>query len=119
MLGASSQFERNVIKKFHETLDIDKEIEIQFKYPDLSIKQYLIASHWIKEDISRLPATHLKLIAYHDASYTNLKDGRSQRGYAIVIKDVKETLFSLLVWQSKRIKRVMKSTLAANLCLCS
>ena len=118
-MGASSQFERNVIKKFHETLDIDKEIEIQFKYPDLSIKQYLIASHWIKGDKSRLTAAHLKLIAYHGTCYTNLKDGRSQRGYAIVIKSVNETIFSLLVWQSKGIKHVIKNTLAAKRSLCS
>ena len=40
MFGGSSKLERNVIQKFHETLEIDKEIEIQIKYLELSIKQY-------------------------------------------------------------------------------
>ena len=52
------------------------------------------------ETFARLTTTHLKLIVYHDASYINLKDGGFQGGYAIVIRDVNETLFSSLVWQS-------------------
>ena len=38
--GAGSQFERNFIHKFSETLKICKESEIQFKYLGLNIKQY-------------------------------------------------------------------------------
>ena len=52
------------------------------------------------ETFGRLTTTHLKLDVYHDASYINLKDGGSQGGYAIVIRDVNGTLFPSLVWQS-------------------
>ena len=38
--GRGSQFERNFIHKFSETLKIFKESEIQFKYLGLNIKQY-------------------------------------------------------------------------------
>ena len=57
---------------------------------------------------------NLKLVAYHDASYANLKDGGSQGGYVIFITDHAGTKLSPIAWQSKRMKRVVKSTLAAE-----
>ena len=60
----------------------------------------------------------LKLIAYHDASYANLNDGGSQGGYVIFLTDDEGAKLAPIAWQSKRIKRVVKSTLAAErLCL--
>ena len=57
-------------------------------------------------------STNLKLLVYADASYANLKDGGSQGGYVIFMTD--GLMVSPIAWQSKRIKRVVKSTLAAE-----
>ena len=56
---------------------------------------------------------HLKIVAYTDASFGNLIDGGSQGGYIIFLvgsydKDIP------IAWQSKRVRRVVKSTLAAE-----
>ena len=54
-----------------------------------------------------------KLIAYPDASYTNLPDGSSQ-GVFVVLLVNSEGLFAPLPWQSKKLKREVKGTLAAE-----
>ena len=55
-----------------------------------------------------------RFICYHDASYANLKDGGSQGSYIILMTDEINKLMAPIAWQSKRIKRVVKSTLAAE-----
>ena len=66
--------------------------------------------------IPRLPdlATQCNFIVYHDASYANLHDGGSQGSYIILLTDNNYKKFAPISWQSKRIKRVVKSTLAAE-----
>ena len=54
-----------------------------------------------------------KLIAYSDASYANLPDGSSQGAFVVLLVN-SEGLFAPLAWQSKKLKRVVKSTLAAE-----
>ena len=55
----------------------------------------------------------LKLIAFSDASLGNLKDGATQGGNFIVLMG-NDGHFSPLSWQSKRIRRVVRSTLAGE-----
>ena len=55
----------------------------------------------------------LSLIAYSDASFANLPDGGSQGGYIIFVVGKNGAYFPLH-WQSKRIRRVVKSTQAAE-----
>ena len=58
-----------------------------------------------------ISASHI--ICYTDASFKNLPGGASQGGYCIFIKGANDKR-ALLAWQSKKIKRVVKSTLAAE-----
>ena len=53
-----------------------------------------------------------KLIAYSDASYVNLPDGSSQGAFVLLVNS--EGLFAPLARQPKKLKRVVKSTLAAE-----
>ena len=56
---------------------------------------------------------NIKLVGYSDASFANLGDGGSQGGYIIfVVGDNKK--YMPIAWQSRRIRRVVKSTLAAE-----
>ena len=54
-----------------------------------------------------------KLVVYADASHGYLSDGGSQLGYLIFLVGENQKS-SLLNWQSKRIKRVVRSSLAAE-----
>ena len=58
---------------------------------------------------------HLKFVVHSDASYANLDDGGSQGGYVIVLSDEHSNKLSPIAWQSKRIIRVVKNTLAAEM----
>lgn len=55
-----------------------------------------------------------KLICYSDASYGNLSDGGSQGGYVIFLSNKDKSITIPLAWQSKRVRRVVKSTLSAE-----
>ena len=55
----------------------------------------------------------LKIVAYSDASFGNLTDGGSQGGYIIFLVGSNDK-YMPIVWQSKRVRRVVKSTLAAE-----
>ena len=54
-----------------------------------------------------------KLVAYVDAVFGNLHDGRSQSEYLIFFVNPNKK-FNLISWQSKRIKRMVCSSLAAE-----
>ena len=56
---------------------------------------------------------NLKLSIFADASHGNLSDGGSQSGYLIMLVG-DDGKCSLLNWQSKQIKCVVRSTLAAE-----
>ena len=57
--------------------------------------------------------SELSIIAYSDASFANLEDGGSQGGYIIFVVGSNGNYFPLH-WQSKRIRRIVKSTQAAE-----
>ena len=61
----------------------------------------------------KLDIPSMKLAVYHDASYANLHDGGSQGGYIIFLYDDQFNCCPIS-WSSKRIKRVVRSTLAAE-----
>ena len=56
---------------------------------------------------------NLKLSIFADVSHGNLSDGGSQSGYLIMLVG-DDGKCSLLNWQSKRIKHVLRGTLAAE-----
>lgn len=56
---------------------------------------------------------HLKIVAYSDASFANLTDGGSQGGYILFLVG-NNNKYMTIAWQSKLIRRVVKSTLAAE-----
>ncbi len=55
----------------------------------------------------------LKMVVYSDASFGNLSDGGTQGGHLIVLMG-ENGKFSPLSWQSKRVKRIVRSTLAGE-----
>ena len=61
----------------------------------------------------KLDLNSLRLLVHSDASHNNLPKGGSQGGFVVFLGD-KDRKVAPLQWQSKRIKRVVKSTLAAE-----
>ena len=61
---------------------------------------------------------HLRFMCVHDAAHANLEGGASQQGHLILAVHASITncrvLVSVLSWQSKKIKRVVLSRLAAE-----
>ena len=55
----------------------------------------------------------VKVVLYSDASWNNLKKGGSQGSYLIFLVGDNE-LASLIAWSAKRIKQVVRSTIAAE-----
>lgn len=55
----------------------------------------------------------LKLVVYSDASLGNMSDGGSQGGYVVMLVGDNRR-FSPIAWQSKKIRRVVRSTIAAE-----
>ena len=54
-----------------------------------------------------------RIVAYSDASFGNLANGGSQGAYLVFIVDDKRKC-NLISWQSKKIKRIVRSSLAAE-----
>ena len=61
----------------------------------------------------RLDLSQSSVVVYSDASYGNLPDGSSQGGYVVFLKD-KKGKCAPLAWSSSKIKRIVRSTLAAE-----
>ena len=63
---------------------------------------------------------HLRFMGVHDAAHANLEGGASQQGHLILAVPASITNcrvpVSVLSWQSKKIKRVVRSSLAAETC---
>lgn len=57
--------------------------------------------------------SHLKMVTFTDASFANLSDGGTQGGHLIVLMG-ENGHFCPISWQSKRIKRIVRSTLAGE-----
>ena len=70
-------------------------------------------SHLIIKYVPLLNIENCSIELYTDASFANLKDSASQAGFLIFLLD-KERNANIIKWQSKKISRVVKSTLAAE-----
>ena len=60
-----------------------------------------------------LDLSQSSVVVYSDASYGNLPDGSSQGGYVVFLRD-KRGRCAPLAWSSAKIKRIVRSTLAAE-----
>ena len=73
-----------------------------------------------KIKIRSIPVEHLRFMGVHDAAHANLEGGASQQGHLILAVHASITncrvLVSVLSWQSKKIKRVVRSSLVAETC---
>ena len=71
----------------------------------------------LKKDNYQIKFTQLvgdvHIVIYVDAAFGNLADGGSQGGYLVFLAD-KHGNCNLISWQSKRLKRIVRSTLAAE-----
>ena len=73
-----------------------------------------------KIKIRSIPVEHFRFLGVHDAAHANLEGGASQQGHLILavhasITDCRVPA-SVLSWQNKKIKRVVRSSLAAETC---
>ena len=62
--------------------------------------------------------TYHTLVAYHDISYANLKDGNSQGGCAMSLTDNTTKYMLLIASESNSIKRAVKGTLVVSQSCC-
>ena len=73
-----------------------------------------------KIKIRSIPVEHLRFMGVHDAAHANLEGGAPKRGHLILAAPASITNcrvpVSVLSWQSKKIKRVVRSSLAAETC---
>ena len=73
-----------------------------------------------KIKIRSIPVEHLRFMGVHDAAHANFEGGASQQGHLILAVHASVTncrvLVSVLSWQSKKIKRVVRRSLAAETC---
>ena len=72
-----------------------------------------------KIKIRSVPVEHLRFMGVHDAAHANLEGGASQQGHLIAVHTSItncRVLVSVRSWQSKKIKRVVRSSLAAETC---
>ena len=70
-------------------------------------------NHEYEIKFSKLDQTSLSMAVFNDASFGNLIDGGSQGGFIVFLVDMYGNS-NPLIWSSKRIKRVVKSTLGAE-----
>ena len=73
-----------------------------------------------KIKIRSVPVKHLCFMGVHHAAHANLEGGSSQQGHLVIAVHAGITncrvFVSVLSWQSKKIKRVVRSSLAAETC---
>ena len=62
---------------------------------------------------SSLDINSCTIVCFKDSSFANLPDGGSQGGYIILLID-KSGVYSIISWQSRRIRRQANSSLAAE-----
>ena len=71
-----------------------------------------------KIKIRSTPVEHLRFMSVHDAAHENIEGGASQQGHLILAVHASITNcrvpVSVLSWQSKKIKRVVRSSQAAE-----
>ena len=94
--------------------------QLSAKLNDAKVNDVLLANKVVKKvkreniclKFKRLTGP-MRLIAYSDASYANLKDGSPQGGIIIFLADENGNV-SPLYWSSPKLRRVCRSTLAAE-----
>ena len=71
-----------------------------------------------KIKVRSIPVEHFRFMGVHDAAHANLEGGASQQGHLILAVRASITNcrvpVSVLSWQSKKIERVVRSSLAAE-----
>ena len=72
------------------------------------VTQQTLKLHYRKLDLNSL-----KLICYNDAAFGNLISGGSQGGYIIFLSDSQNNALPIM-WQSRKLKRIVKSAMAAE-----
>ena len=88
----------------------------------LKLNEVIRAAKVIESKIKNrsIPVEHLRFMGVHDAAHANLEGGASQQGHLILAVHACITncrvLVSVLSWQSKKIKGVVRSSLAAKTC---
>ena len=96
--------------------------EVRVSIKDVTINDLIQANKYIskvKSESSSIKIInlenleHCSLVCFSDASFANLKGNSSQGGFIIFLYR-SENLFSPIAWKSFKIKRVVKSTLAAE-----
>ena len=97
--------ESSVGSKHSTVLDIFKAHKTLRKLRSTEVKLTFLAL----KDLTR----SCKLVVFSDASHANLKGGASQFGYVVLLVDHTGTT-NIIKWVSKKISRVVKSTLAAE-----
>ena len=96
------------------------ELASSLKNPTVNdiIKAKKVLKNLCNEDIkvrtTKLEYGNFKFISYSDASYANLTDCGSQGGHVTFLTDNTGLQLSPIAWQSKRIKHVLKITLATE-----
>ena len=98
-----SQLRRSLLKR--ENAECLKEINRTIKKAKKEKSQIANPNHG--------DPRHLQSGAYSDASFANLNDGGSQGGFIIFLLG-DDNKYLPIAWQSKRVKRIVKSTLAAE-----
>ena len=75
-----------------------------------------------KIKVRSIPVENLRFMGVHDASHVNLEAGGSQQGHPILAVHASNTdcrvPVSVLCWQSKKIQRVVRSSLAQKQEVC-
>ena len=95
--------------------------EVSTSIPNATVNSLINANKWVKH-IKDTP-THvtfprfkdlnsLSVLVYTDASYGNLPNGGSQGGQIVFLNDGNKV--SPVLWHSRKVKRVVKSTIAAE-----
>ena len=94
----------------------------QFKIDLLKLNKVIRAAKVIESTIKigSIPVERLRFVGVHGATHANLEGGASQQGHLILAVHASITNcrvpVSVLSWQSKKIKRVVRSSLAAETC---
>ena len=86
----------------------------------LKLNKVIRAAKVIESKIKIRRVEHLRFMGVHDAAHAKLEGGASQQGHLILAVHASITKcrvpVSVLSWQSKKTKRVVRSSLAAGTC---
>ena len=90
----------------NDILECNKVIKILKSNNDVSVKHLHLGSGG--------HCSEVEFIVFSDASFKNLFNGASQGGYIVFIKRKDSPNATPLLWKSKKLKRIVRSTLFAE-----